>query len=106
MEALVPLLILALFIVVGLMFFERSRRADLRQEESLHRRVLGQASSTATRGEAASQEAKPPQVAYVPGFLRPLERWLAQAGLEMPVLQFLAFLRSRAWLAYCSPSCG
>jgi len=89
MEALVPLLILALFIVVGLMFFERSRRADRRKEESLHRRVLGQATSTATRGEAASQEAKQAPVAYVPGFLRPVERWLTQAGLEMPVLQFL-----------------
>lgn len=88
MEALFPLLILALFIVVGLMFYERSRRADLRRQESLHRRVSG--GSTSTKGEAASPDGKQPPVSYVPEFLRPLERWLAQAGLEMPVQQFLA----------------
>ena len=89
MEAMVPLLILVLFIVIGVMFFERSRRADLRREESLHRRVLGQTTSTASRSEAASPDERQQPVAHVPGFLRPLERWLAQAGLEIPVLQFL-----------------
>src|SRR5437660_8577396 len=88
MEAF-PLVILALFILVALMFYERSRRADVRSQGDLSRRISG--GSTPTRGEAFSAEAKaaPQQTAYTLEYLRPLERWLAQAGLELPVQQFL-----------------
>ena len=37
----------------------------------------------------AGKDAEVQTTASVPEFLRPLERWLAQAGPEMPVLQFL-----------------
>jgi tight adherence protein B len=89
MGAVFPLLLLALFIVVALMFYERSRRADRRQQVDLSRRISGAAVSIS--GEASLAEAKPTpqQTAYVPEPLRPLDRWLAQAGLEMTVQQFL-----------------
>jgi tight adherence protein B len=90
MEAVFPLLILVLFIVVALMFYERSRRADLRRQGDLSRRISGTAEPIS--GEASPAEAKrtPQPTAYVPQPLRPLGRWLAQAGLEMTVQQFLS----------------
>jgi tight adherence protein B len=89
MEAVLPFVVLALFIVMAVMFYERSRRADRKRQADLSRRISG--GSTSTSGEASSADAKPaPQsITYAPKFLRPLEQWLAQAGLEMPAQQFL-----------------
>jgi tight adherence protein B len=90
MDLAVPFLVLALMMVLGLMFYERSRRADLRKREDLHRRIAGsfptQKPESAPAPETGQQR---PLHSYVTEALRPLERWLAQAGLEMPAQQFL-----------------
>jgi tight adherence protein B len=86
----VPIIVLALIMMLGLMFYERSRRADLRKQEHLDRRISG--TYTMPESQAGPPgETKEPRLlpSYVLELLRSLERWLAQAGIEMPVQQFL-----------------
>ena len=88
MEAPLLLIILALFIVVGLLAYESSRRDDLRRKGNLSRRISG--SSVPIDAGLSSAQSSPQQASSnVPEFLRPLQRWLEQSGLELPVQQFL-----------------
>lgn len=89
MEAVFPLVLLALFIVVALMFYERSRRAELRQQGELSRRIAGAQIPVSNEASLAETKRAPQPTAYIPESLRPLEHWLAQAGLEMTIQQFL-----------------
>src|SRR5690242_13941011 len=90
MATALPMVILALFIIVGLMFYERSRRADLRRQESLQQRMVGGASSARSEAQHNAEAAPPrPSAPQAPKLLRPLEYWLAQSGLEIPLRQFL-----------------
>jgi tight adherence protein B len=89
METVLPLVILGLLIILALMFYERSRQADSRKQKNLYRRISGN-STTASGARSSAGGTEPNQpIPETPEFLRPLERWLAQAGLEMPVQQFL-----------------
>ena len=90
MEVAVPMIVLALIIVLGLMFYERSRRAEVSGQELLHRRMAG-GSTPATSGASFALQIKQSRqpLPYVGESLRSLERWLVQAGLEMPAQQFI-----------------
>lgn len=98
MPALFPLLLLALFIVVAVMFYERSRRAEVRQQGALLRRIAGTSLSVSEETPIPAKRMRP--AAFVPETLRPLERWVAQAGLEMTLQHFLGltFLTALAGL--------
>jgi tight adherence protein B len=90
MEVAVPVSVLALIIVLGLMFYERSRRAELADQETIRRRIAGAA--VPARGEVLSApEIKETRqlLPYIGEIMRPLERWLSQAGLDMPVEQYV-----------------
>jgi tight adherence protein B len=89
MELAVPIVVLVLMIVLGLMFYERSRRADVRQQQLLHRRISGSSPESAAEASSSAETNPRQPPPYVLELLRPIERWLAQAGLEMPALQFL-----------------
>jgi tight adherence protein B len=90
MELAVPVIILALMIVLGLMFFERSRRAEVAGQEILRRRIGGGSGPAKAEVQSAPQTKQPRRMLpYVSELLRPLERWLAQAGLDMSVQQYI-----------------
>ncbi|MBV8359399.1 MAG: type II secretion system F family protein, partial [Deltaproteobacteria bacterium] len=91
MDLAVPIIILILMIVLGLMFYERSRRAEVAKQEILRRRIVNSSTPTQAEVQPTPQTTKQPQweLPYVSELLRPLERWLAQAGLEMPVQQYI-----------------
>lgn len=90
MEVAVPVIILALMIVLGLMFYERNRRADVAEQETLRRRIGGSSKPAKVEAQLAPETRHLRQsLPYVSELLRPLERWLAQAGLEMPVQQYI-----------------
>ncbi|MBV8774506.1 MAG: type II secretion system F family protein [Deltaproteobacteria bacterium] len=88
MELSFPLVILALLIVVGLLVYESSRREDLKTKGDLSRRISGSSASATIAASGAEPILQQPNVS-VPEFLRPLQRWLQQSGLELPVQQFL-----------------
>jgi tight adherence protein B len=90
MEVAVPAVILALMIGLGLLFYERSRRDDVAGQEILRRRMTGGSTTVTSEAQPAVQtkQARQP-VSYLGQLLRPLERWVAQAGLEMPAQQFI-----------------
>jgi tight adherence protein B len=94
MELAVPIIILTLMIVLGLMFYERSRRADVAGQETLRRRIVGSSKPAEAEAQPAPQTTKPPQweLPYVSELLRPLERWLAQAGLEISAQQYILLM--------------
>jgi tight adherence protein B len=90
MELALPFFILALMILLGLMFYERSRRADMAEREVLHRRIATEPAPAKTAVRPGPEPRQPWQpLPYVSELLRPLERWLAQAGLEMPAQQYI-----------------
>jgi len=91
MQFAIPIIILTLMIVLGLMFYERSRRAEVAGQETLRRRIVGSSKPAETEAQPAPQTTKQPQweLPYFSELLRPLERWLAQAGIEMPVSQYI-----------------
>jgi len=90
MEVAVPVIILALMIVLGLMFYEHSRRTDVARQETLYRRIGGDSKPAKAEMQPTPQ---PKQsrwaLPYVNELLRPLERWLAQAGLDIPAQQYI-----------------
>ncbi|MBV8054972.1 MAG: hypothetical protein JO071_07005, partial [Deltaproteobacteria bacterium] len=90
MEVAVPVIILALMIVLGLIFYEHSRRTDAARQETLYRRIGGDYKPAKAETQPASQP-KPSRWAlpYVNELLRPLERWLAQCGLGIPAHQYI-----------------
>jgi tight adherence protein B len=89
-ETAVPFAILILLIVLGLVFYEGSRRADQRKQETLHRRISGSPIATESQTRPADGSKEPRQL---PRFLieplRPVERWLSQAGLDLSAPQFM-----------------
>jgi tight adherence protein B len=90
MELAVPVIILALMIVLGLMFFERSRRAQVAGQEILRRRIGGGSRPATAEVQSALQTKQPHRVLpYVSELLRPLQQWLAQAGLDMSAQQYV-----------------
>jgi tight adherence protein B len=90
MELAVPVIILALMIALGLMFYERSRRAEMAGQEILRRRMTNGSKEAMPERQSAPQTKAPRQpLPYISQLLRPLERWLAQAGLDMPAPQFI-----------------
>lgn len=108
MEVAVPAVILALMIGLGLLFYERSRRADVAGQEILRRRMTGGPSAIALEAQlpAQTKPARQP-MSDLGQLLRPLERWVAQAGLETPAQQFIlltllsgvaAFLLTALWV--------
>ncbi len=83
------MVLLALFLLLGLMFYERSRRAELKRQEELSRRISGN-SAPAAQESPTSEKPSPHFAIATHESLRHLERLLAQAGLEIPLQQFLA----------------
>jgi tight adherence protein B len=89
MEAF-SMVLLALFLLLGLMFYERSRRAELKGQEQISRRIAGNNKSSTREPGSTTEKRGVQSGALAPESLRQLERWLAQAGFEMPGQQFLA----------------
>jgi tight adherence protein B len=90
MQAAVPFAILILLILLGLIFYEGSRRADQRKQQTLHRRISGSSITIESQTRPADGSKQPRQLpSYFAEPLRPVERWLAQAGLDLSAPQFL-----------------
>jgi tight adherence protein B len=100
MEMTVPIIILALMIVLGLMFYERSRRADFAGQEILRRRIAAGSTPATAEAQPAPETRRPRRpLPYVSALSHRLEQWLAQTGLDMPVQQYI-------WLTVLSGLAG
>lgn len=89
MELVVSILTLALLLVLTLMFYERSRRADAARQRQLLERIRG----SFVPGTRRALPVRAPvanarrDVSRFEAIQR-LERWLTQGGVTMPAIQF------------------
>jgi tight adherence protein B len=91
----VPIVVLALMIVLGLMFYEGSRRAEVAGQELLRRRIAGEAVPVKPQPQPGAEAKAPRRPSPHLGELsRSLQRWLSQAGLELPLQQFILLTMS------------
>jgi tight adherence protein B len=86
------IVLLVLFLVPALMYYEHSRRSEIARNELLRRRLDG-AIALSPRTAEVKPEADHPQPSSASRFnsSQALNRWLAQAGIGLPAGQFLTF---------------
>ncbi len=95
METLVPILMMVLFGALALVLYLGRQREEASREEALNRRIqifvpappAADAKAQQDRARARARPGRPMIITWDP--LRNLERWLAQAGLEMKPTRFL-----------------
>jgi tight adherence protein B len=89
-ETTLSIVILALLMTLALMFYERSRRAEAARRELLAGRVQGDLASRQQRAalEPGVDQSQRPVARQAEAF-QSVQRWLAQAGIEIPAAQFV-----------------
>ncbi len=96
MELVVSIIALILLLSLAIMFYERSRRGEAAREQLLRERIQGTFVATrsiTTTAPSALRVERPRSE-----LTRRMERWLAQAGIEMPLFQFV-ILVAMIWVA-------
>jgi len=95
METVVPILMMMLFGALALVHYLGRQREEAGREEALNRRIqifvpsppAADAKAQMDRARARARPGRPMIITWDP--LRDLQRWLAQAGLEMRPTRFL-----------------
>jgi tight adherence protein C len=96
METLVPFLTVVLICTLALVLYLGRRREELAQEQALNRRIRSFVPSliTVTERMPLARPRATPAPTATSDFLRSIDRWLAQAGMETTATKFLLLVAS------------